>query len=113
MEFTWQDVFRVLIILAVGIGGAPVTQLIKAGLSKVFKKPIVDRPALVVSGVVAALLAVAEMLLSGALNLATITVENFPVVFFAVFSVATVYYQWFKNAPNMLGKKGLLRPVSQ
>ena len=109
MDATWQNIFKGLIILIVAIGGAPVTQLIKIGLTKLFKQVIEDRFALIVTGVVAAGFAVLEMWISGILNFGTITLENFPATFFAVFSVATIYYAWLKNSPSFFGEGKLLK----
>lgn len=109
MDATWQNIFKGVILVIVALGGAPVTQLIKIGLSKLFKKVIEDRFALVVTGVVAAGFAVLEMWLSGILKFSAITLENFPATFFAVFTVATVYYAWLKNSPSFFGEGGLLK----
>lgn len=109
MESTWQDVFKAIIILIVAAAGAPVTQLIKIGLTKLFKKVIEDRIALVITGIVAAIFAVLEMWLSGVLDFTVITLQNFPTTFFAVFTVATVYYAWLKNSPGFFGSGGLLK----
>jgi hypothetical protein len=106
---TWQNVFKLIIMAVVAIGGAPFTQLVKAGLTKLFKVVIEDRYALIVTGIVSAGFAVLEMWLSGVLNFGTITLDNFPNTFFAVFTVATVYYAWLKNSPSLLGFGGLLK----
>lgn len=109
MDVTWQNVFKVLIMLVVAAAGAPFTQLIKLALTKIFKQVIEDRYALIVTGVVAAGFAVLEMWLSGVLKFGTITLENFPATFFAVFSVATIYFAWLKNSPSFFGEGGLLK----
>lgn len=110
--FTYQDVFKMLILLIVAAGGAPITQLIKAGLAALFKRPIEDRLALFITGVVAAGIAVLEMFLSGVLQLDLITLENFPSAFFAVFTVATIYYKLLIGSEGFFGKGFILRPSS-
>ena len=109
MDATWQNVFKGVIILVVALGGAPVVQLIKIGLTKLFKQVIEDRFALIITGVVAAGFAVLEMWISGILKFGTITLENFSATFFAVFSVATIYFAWLKNSPSFFGEGGLLK----
>lgn len=101
--FEWQDVFKMLILLIVAAFGAPITQLIKNLLK------VEDRWALIITGVVAAILAVLQMWLAGILDFSTVTTENFPAMFFAVFSVATIYYAWLKNSPSVFGKGFLLK----
>jgi hypothetical protein len=109
MEATWQNVFKFIIMAIVALGGAPFTQLVKQGLGKLFNKVVEDRWALIVTGLVSAGFAVLEMWLSGVLNFGTITLDSFPATFFAVFTVATVYYAWLKNSPSLLGGGGLLK----
>ena len=109
MEATWQNVLKAVIMLVIAIGGAPVTQLIKVGLTKLFKQVIEDRFALILTGVVAAGFAVLEMWLSGILKFGDITLNSFPATFFAVFTVATVYFAWLKNSPTFFGEGGLLK----
>jgi len=106
---TWQNVFKVIIILFVAAVGAPFTQWVKILLTKLFKKVIEDRWAIVITGVVAAIFAVLEMWLSGIINFGTITLDNFPAAFFGVFTVATVYFAWLKNSPSFFGQGGLLK----
>lgn len=107
----WQDVFKILIMLFVGVLGAPVTQAIKLGLSNLLGKPVEDRWALLLTGAVSAVFALLEMWLSGTLDFSTITVENFPTAFFGVFTLATLYYGWLKGSDSLLGKRFLLKPV--
>jgi len=109
---TWQDVFKLIILLIIAAAGAPVTQLIKNGLSALFKKPVEDRPAIVLTVIVAAGIAVLEMWLSGVLDFSTITLQTFPTTFFAVFSVASLYYGWLKGSETLFGRKLLLKPPS-
>lgn len=100
---TWQDVFKTIIFLVIAAAGAPVTQVFK----NMFK--LEDRWALLLTGGVAAVIAVLEMWLAGVLDFTAITLQNFPTAFFAVFSVATIYYQLLKGADNFFGKGVLLK----
>lgn len=110
-DMTWHNLFQLLITLLVGFAGAPVTQLFKAALNSVFKTTVEDRWALLLTAVVGFGMALLEMALTGVLGEGGITLQNFPQHFFTVFSLATVYYQWFKGSETPLGVKGLLRPV--
>jgi hypothetical protein len=103
---TWQDVFKAVIMLTIAIAGSPITQLLKIALK------IEDRLALLLTGIVAAGIAVLEMWLSGLLDFRLVTIDSFPATFFAVFSVATVYYQLLKGTENIFGKKLLLKPLA-
>jgi hypothetical protein len=105
----WQDVFKAIILLLIAALGSPFTQLVKNLLSKAFGKPVEDRPALVVTGGVAAIFAVLEMWLSGVLDFSVLTLQSFPTAFFAVFTVASVYYAWLKGSESILGRGGLLK----
>lgn len=100
---SWQDILKLVIMVVAAAAGSPVTQALK----NLFK--IEDRWALIVTGAISAVFAVVEMWLSGVLRFSDITVESFPASFFAVFSVATVYYAWLKNSPTFFGKKALLK----
>jgi len=106
---TYQDMFYVLIMLVVAAAGSPISQLIKRGLSALLGKQVEDRWAIVVTGIVAGLVAILEMWLAGSLDFADITRENFPVMFFAVYGVASLYYSWFKGSDGKLGRGGLLK----
>lgn len=101
---TWQDVLKMLIILLTAALGAPVTQFFK----NVFK--IEDRLALLLTGILAAGFAVLELWLSHVLDFSTITIDNFPQAFTMVFTVATIYYVWFKDGASFLGRGFLLKP---
>jgi hypothetical protein len=109
---TWQDVFKVVIMLVVGFAGAPVTQLFKNLLSTLLKKAVEDRWALLLTGLVAGGFALLEMWLSGALVWSDIGVSNFPQAFFGTFTLATLYYGWLKNSESLLGSGGLLKRSS-
>jgi hypothetical protein len=102
---TWREFIKALILLVVAAAGAPVTQAIKNLLK------IEDRWALILTGAIAGLIAVLEMWLSGQLDFKAITLDNFPVAFFAVFSVATIYYGWLKNSPSFMGRGALLKEL--
>lgn len=112
MDPTWANVFKFLIILFVAIAGAPFIQWVKIALTKLLKKPVQDSLALLITGIVAAVFAVLEMWLSGVLNFKLITLETFPSTFFAVFSVATVYFSLLKGVEGFFGKGTLLKPVN-
>lgn len=103
MSANWNDVFRYVIMGVIALLGSPFTQWLKNQLK------LEDRWALVLTGVVSAVFAVGEMLLANVINWADFTVQNFPSVFFAVFSLATIYYGWLKNSPSLLGRGGLLK----
>lgn len=105
-EGTYRWMFSVIITIVVGLLGAPVTQFIKNATG------MEDRYALGLTMVVAFVLAVADMFLSGNLDFAAITVENFPQSFTAVFSVMTIYYAWLKNSPSFFGQGRLLKTKS-
>ncbi len=101
----WQDVFKAAIMVIVALAGSPITQLLKNALK------IEARMALLLTGVVSAGIAVLELWLSHVLVFSTITVDNFPNVFFTVFSVATIYYGLLKGSESVFGKKLLLKPL--
>ena len=105
MEITWQAVFFTLIALAIAAAGAPITQVIKNTLG------IKDRAALVLTGGVAAVIAVGELWLTNMIGVDIFTKANFPAAFFTVFSVSTIYYQLLKGSNTFFGKKGLLRKL--
>jgi hypothetical protein len=99
----WNDVLKYVIMGLIAILGSPLTQWLK----NQFK--LEDRWALVLTGVVASVFAVGEMALSQAFDLSTLSLENFPKFFAAVFTLATVYFQWLKDSPSFLGAGGLLK----
>ncbi len=105
----WQEIFKLVIIAITALIGAPITQFLKNLLSKILGKPFEDRAALVLSGLVAGLFALAEMYLAGVLDVSSFYLENFPATFFAVFTVATVYYAWMKESPGFFGRRFLLK----
>lgn len=101
--FYWEDVLKTLILLFVAMVGSPVTQLLKNILK------IEDRWAFALTGVVAAGFAILQMWLSGVLDFSAITLDNFPNAFFAVFTVATAYYQLLKESKGFFGEGFLLK----
>ena len=101
---TWQDVFKMVIMLLTAALGAPVTQFFKNILK------IEDRPALILTGILASGFAVLELWLSHVLVFSSISVDNFPQAFAMTFTVATVYFVWFKGSASVLGKGFLLKP---
>lgn len=105
----YEEVFTTLITLVVGLAGAPIIQLIRNGLAYLFKKPVDDRWALLIAGIGSGLLAALQMFLVGELTAEAFTVESFPTTFFAVFGIATIYYQLFKKSPTFLGQGLLLK----
>lgn len=100
---TWNDVLKYVILGLIAILGSPLTQWLK----NQFK--LEDRWALLLTGVVAAGFAVGEMALAQAFDMTVFTLENFPKFFAAVFTLATVYFQWLKDSPSLLGAGGLLK----
>jgi hypothetical protein len=108
---SWQDVLKIVIMLVIAAAGAPVTQLIKNVFKSLFNVTVEDRAALALTAVVAGVFAVLEMWLSGVLVFSSITLESFPATFFAVFSVATLYYGWLKGSESVFGKKLVLKKL--
>ena len=108
---SWQDVFKIAIMLSIAALGSPVTQWVKNGLSALLKKPIEDRLALVLTGAIACGVATLELWLSHALDFSTITVDTFPQAFFMVMTASTVYYGWLKGSESFFGRKALLKEL--
>ena len=107
---TWRDVFVLVIMLLVALFGAPITQLFKNLLSLLFKKVVENKWAVLLSAVVAVLLALLELWLNGQIHLFALTPTTFPAFIAAVFAVAQVYYQLFNEDATALGTAGLLKP---
>ena len=107
MEFkTWNDVFVWVIMIIVLLAGAPVSQLIKLAMQKIFGVTIYDVWAVVVTGIAAFLLAMLDMWLSG--KLSGVTVGTFPAWLSGILFVASMYWQLFKGSETFLGAGGLL-----
>jgi predicted MFS family arabinose efflux permease len=99
----WRDIFTVILGLAIAALGSPLSQWIKNVLGWSEKAGV----AVVV--VVAALVALLEIFLSGQFNLGNLTLENFPQLFFLVFSVASIYYGLLKSSQSFFGRGVLLK----
>ncbi len=96
MEFnSWHDILAAVLAVLVFVCGADIIQLIKRALSWIFKKEIKDKIALLVAGIVAGVLAVLEMFLTGQFTSWNVTVTSFPSYFGVVFSFATVWFKLF------------------
>lgn len=102
-ENPWRNIFTTVIGLIAMLLGAPVTQWLKNVLK------VKDKLAVLLTGLVAVILAFAELFLLGMLGLESFTLENFPAAFTAVFTVATFYYHLLKDVDNGLGANGLLK----
>lgn len=104
MDFTtWRDVLQFVVILVIGLVGVPITQAFKNW----FKWT--DKPAIILTAVVAGLLAILEVWLSGQIVFAKVTIQNFPEAFGLIFAVATIYYHLLKNNSGIFGKKFMIR----
>lgn len=99
----WRDIFTVIIGLVIAALGSPITQALKNLLGWS------EKAALVLTVVVAGVIAVLEIFLSGQFNFGDLTMTNFPQVFFMVFSVATIYYGLLKASEGFFGRKTLLK----
>jgi uncharacterized membrane protein HdeD (DUF308 family) len=103
MNATWSEVLKYVVFGIIAILGSPFTQWLK----NQFK--LVDRWALLLTGVVSAAFAVLELTLANLINWQTVTLATFPNIFFMVFGVSTIYFAWFKGTESVLGKNGLLK----
>jgi hypothetical protein len=102
----WRGILETVIVVVVMLLGAPFTQYLKNALK------VKDKLALLLTGIVAVALAFGEMYLSGILNMSAFTLENFPLAFTSIFTVATIYYNLLKGTDSVLGTK-LLLPSSE
>ena len=107
---TWQDIFVTVIAGFVLLFGAPITQLFKILLSKIFKKTVEDKWALLLSLIVAGGLGALEMWLTGQFAHLIITPATFPAFLSVLFTVSQVYYRLFNASQTVLGTKALLKP---
>lgn len=107
---TWRDVFVLVIMAAVAFFGSPITQVFKNLLSKIFKKVIEDKWALLLSVVISCGLAVLEMYLNGQLVDFKLTPDNFLLVVGPVFAISQIYYRLLSQSNTTLGAKTLLKP---
>ena len=89
--------------MIVGLLGVPIIQAIKNYLH--FEDKVATMLAVVIAGV----LALAELFLSGQVTFLDFTFANVPSLFGLIFTVATIYYNLMKNVPNALGSKFMIR----
>ena len=87
----YRELFVLIVTIIVGLLGMPLTNWLKAQLG------VDGKQALILTALVAGLLAVSELMLTGALVPGEITVANFPGVFGLVFATATIYYKLFSG----------------
>lgn len=86
----WHGLFMLVVTLLTGVLGIPATQYLKEKLGWS------DTHALLLTGVVAFVLALAEVLLSGAVGLSEITLQNFPYIVGTIFAVASGFYKFLR-----------------
>ena len=104
MNFTtWRDVLQFGVTVVAGLIGVPITQAIKNW----FK--LEDKGAIVITAVIAGLLAVLEIWLSGQIDFNYINMKNFPEVFGLVFAVGTIYYHLMKDNRGVFGQKFMIK----
>jgi len=103
----WRGIFEWTIGIVLMLLGAPITQWLKNKLG------IQDKLALLLTGLVAVVIAIAELFLANVLSFESFTLENFPLAFSAVMTVATFYYHLLKNTDTVLGSKLLLPKPSK
>ena len=98
----WRVIFEWVIGVFLLLLGAPLTQLFKNWLN------VKDKLALLLTAVVATVIAIAELLLTNVLSFQSFNLENFPFAFSVVMTVATLYYNLLKGSDTLLGRKLLL-----
>lgn len=103
MNATWSEVLKYVVFGIIAILGSPLTQWLK------IKFNLIDRWALVLTGVVSAIFALVEVTVAQLVNWQTVTLQTFPNVFFLVFGISTIYFAWFKGTASFLGAGGLLK----
>lgn len=101
-DSNWSVIIEWAIGILLMLLGAPLTQVLKIKLN------IKDKLALLLTAAVATVIAIAELMLTNALQWSSFSLENFPLAFGMVLSVATVYYQLFKGSDSVLGTRLLL-----
>lgn len=105
MEFTtWRDVLQFLLTVLIGLIGVPITQAFKNYFH------FTDKPAIILTAVIAGLLAFLEVWLSGQVVFEAITLKNFPEFFGLIFAVGTIYYHLMKNSSGIFGKRFMIKP---
>lgn len=100
---SYREIFTIVLGLLIAALGSPITQFLKNKLGWSEKAGVMVT--IVVAGVVALL----EIFLSGQLNLGDLTLETFPQVFFMVFSIASIYYGLLKSTAGFFGRGALLK----
>lgn len=98
----WRGIFEWAIGIIVMLLGAPITQWIKNALE------VKGKVAFLITACVAVAVALAELFLSNVLSFSSFSLENFPIAFAVVMTVATVYYNLLKGTDSILGNKLLL-----
>lgn len=106
MDETFRNLIIFLITVITGIVGVPIIQWLKNQFGWT------DRPALILTMIVAFVLGAIEIVLSGQVDFGNLVFEDLPVAFTIIFTAATVYYKLFKGTEGILGKK-LLVPYSR
>ncbi len=100
---TYHLVFQIIIFLVLAFFGTGLTQILKNYLK------IQDRLALFLTVVIAALLSILELFLSQVIGIQDFTLEQFPKTFVTIFTLASIYYGWFKGSEGIFGKGGVLK----
>jgi uncharacterized membrane protein len=103
MDPTWHAVLQALVFLVLAFLGTSLTQALKNWLK------VEDRVALILTGAVAAVFAIAELFLAQVIGLGDFALDKFPQTFTMIFALASIYYGWFKGSEGFLGKGGVLR----
>lgn len=97
----WQELFTIVITLLIGVLGSGLTEYLKNKLGWD------EKAAVVLTGVVAAVLGALQVFLSGAFGFGDLTWETLPALFGLIFTAATIYYKLLKgSAISLLGKYG-------
>lgn len=103
MDETYRGIFTIIITLVTSLVGVPIIQFLKNAFN------LEDKAATLVVVCVSAVLALLEMFLTNQFDLAELSIESFPTVFFGVYTIATVYYQLFKNSEGILGTSFMIK----
>lgn len=97
----WQEIFTILITLIIGVLGSGVTEYLKNKLGWD------EKAAVILTGVIAAVLGALQVLLSGEFGFGDLTWENLPALFGLIFTAATLYYKLLKGAAmSIFGRYG-------
>ena len=104
MEFTtWRDVLQFVLTLVIGLIGVPITQAFKNYLH------FTDKPAIILTAIIAGALALVEVYLSGQVVFSDITVRNFPEFFGLIFAIGTIYYHLMKTNSGIFGQRFMIK----